>query len=474
MMSPLCIAIIEDEIAHLSLMKRAILKAFNSAEIHHFEDAATCLETIDQINPGIIISDYLMPGMNGIDLLEAVNGRGLDIPVIIITGQGGEDIAVRAMKLGAWDYLVKSADFFTLLPSVIEKVIREKETKDLLREAEEKYRLVVDNAGEGIMVEQAQMVKFYNPRFAEIFGYKMEEFTSGSLMDIVYPEDKSMVAEYLVKLITDGHKPVTCDFRIISADGQLKWLSNNAVQINWGGRPASLNFLSDITERKRTEKRIQSLTHELIRAQERERSTIARELHDTTLQDLVALKLKTDMLLFDQEELPAKVRQWTKEQSDILQQAITSLRNLAYDLHPAGLKQWGLVKTLDNCCHDFSERNGTNVTFNSSGTQALTIGPEAEINLYRLVQEGLNNIRKHADASNVKISMVADPHEIILTIEDDGKGFDVDEREQASIAEKRLGLRSMKERVSLLGGEIKIESYYGKGTKLLIKVPIGG
>jgi PAS domain S-box-containing protein len=587
-MSPLSIAIIEDEIAHFTLMKRAIVNTFSSVEVHHFDNAADCLERLDEITPGIIISDYLMPGMNGIEFLEALNQTGMDIPVIIITGQGGESIAVQAMKLGAWDYLVKSSDFFTLLPSVIDKVIREKENKDLLRETEEKYRLVVDNAGEGILVEQDEMLKFSNPKVMEYLGYNMEELTLRPFTDFIHPDDKPMVAEYRLKVIEGNKKPGPYDFRIISRDGKTKWLRNNAVEINWEGRPALLNFVSDITEykwaeeelrlererfyltlekipafvylhaqdhsiryanktfrvlfgdprgklcyeiirgrdkpcepcptkevfgtkkttkwqwqrengdvyilydnyltdidgspmvlkmgiditeQKHAEERIHSLTHELIRAQEHERTAISRELHDTTLQDLVALKLKCDILHIDQSEMSPKVKQWTKENSDMLQQTIISLRNLAYDLHPPGLRQWGLVKTLDNYCSDFSERTGTDVHFSSAGMDGLALDSETEINLYRLVQEGLNNIRKHADANNVFVSLVAASPQIVLTIEDDGKGFDVDKRLEALTLEKRMGLRSMKERVSLLGGEMRIESHPGKGAKIILRVP---
>ena len=120
--------IIEDEEAHFSLMKRAIAREFSSASVVHFLDATTCLERLDQINPTVIITDYLMPGMNGIEFLEVLNQQNIDAPVIMITGQGDENIAVRAIKSGAKDYLVKSGDFFTLLPGVIERAVRETES----------------------------------------------------------------------------------------------------------------------------------------------------------------------------------------------------------------------------------------------------------------------------------------------------------------------------------------------------------
>jgi signal transduction histidine kinase len=102
----------------------------------------------------------------------------------------------------------------------------------------------------------------------------------------------------------------------------------------------------------------------------------------------------------------------------------------------------------------------------------LKLDSESQINLYRLIQEGLNNIKKHAHAGNAVVKLVAASPHIILRVEDDGIGFDVKERELRTSAEKRMGLRSMKERVNLLGGEMQIHSMPMKGTKILIKIPI--
>jgi len=101
----LTLVIIEDEESHFDLMKRAIAGKFPYASVYHFQEAETCLERLDEINPTVIITDYLMPGMDGIEFLEVLNQTDIDIPVIMITGHGDENVAVRAMKLGAKDYL---------------------------------------------------------------------------------------------------------------------------------------------------------------------------------------------------------------------------------------------------------------------------------------------------------------------------------------------------------------------------------
>ncbi|MBW1938652.1 MAG: response regulator, partial [Deltaproteobacteria bacterium] len=129
-MEQLNLVIIEDEEAHFQLLKRSIEKAYPLASLYYFQETSGCIHKLDEINPHIIIADYLLPGMNGIEFLEYLKQEKKDIPVIMITGQGDENIAIQAMKLGAWDYLVKSGDFFALIPSVIEKVIREWKLKD--------------------------------------------------------------------------------------------------------------------------------------------------------------------------------------------------------------------------------------------------------------------------------------------------------------------------------------------------------
>lgn len=364
-METLTFVILEDEEAHFSLMKRALAKDLPHAAVYHFQDPITCLKRLDEIVPTAIITDYRMPGLNGLEFLEALNQQNLDIPVIMVTGQGDEDIAVRAMKLGARDYLVKSGDFFTLLPSVIEKVVHEKKTRDALRAAEEKYR----------------------------------------------------------------------------------------------------------TDRKRADEQIHTLTQELMRYQENERQMISRELHDSIAQDLSSLKIGCATLFDYQPPIPAEIKQKVAGFSKVLHKIITNVRDLSYLLRPPGLDQLGIAQSISEYCDDFAEKTGLKVNFNAAGMDAFQLNDNININLFRLVQEGLNNIRKHADAAQSTVKLISAYPNIILSIEDDGKGFDVEERLATMNHKKRMGLQSMQERAMLLGGKIAIQSQPGKGTKIVVKVP---
>ena len=364
-METLTFVILEDEEAHFSLMKRALAKDLPHAVVYHFQDPITCLKRLDEIVPTAIITDYRMPGLNGLEFLEALNQQNLDIPVIMVTGQGDEDIAVRAMKLGARDYLVKSGDFFTLLPSVIEKVGHEKKTRDALRAAEEKYR----------------------------------------------------------------------------------------------------------TDRKRADEQIHTLTQELMRYQENERQMISRELHDSIAQDLSWLKIGCATLFDYQPPIPAEIKQKVAEFSKVLHKIITSVRDLSYLLRPSGLDQLGIVQSISEYCDDFAEKTGLKVNFTAAGMDVFQHNDNININLFRLVQEGLNNIRKHAEAGQSTVKLISAYPNIILSIEDDGKGFDVKEHLATMNHKKRMGLQSMQARAMLLGGKIAIQSQPGKGTKIVVKVP---
>ena len=227
----------------------------------------------------------------------------------------------------------------------------------------------------------------------------------------------------------------------------------------------------DITERKRAEEHIRTLTQELMKAQESERQRISRDLHDRVAQDLSTLKIGFDTLFDNQPEGPPEMRQIVADLSKMLQETITVVRDLAYDLRPVGLDQMGLVRSVNKYCEEFSSKNQVKVDFFASGIDKLKLDSNTKITLYRLIQECLNNVRKHADASQVTMKLVASFPNIILRIEDNGKGFDVEDRLGSATTERRMGLRTMQERVALLQGTMRIESRLTEGTKIFIEFP---
>ncbi|MBF0510524.1 MAG: sensor histidine kinase, partial [Deltaproteobacteria bacterium] len=150
---------------------------------------------------------------------------------------------------------------------------------------------------------------------------------------------------------------------------------------------------------------------------------------------------------------------------------LVDIRDLAYNLRPAALDDLGLAQAISQLCEEFSARNGLTVDLITAGIEGLKLDFDTEITIYRLIQEGLNNALNHADAGLITVRLVTSFPFIILRLEDDGRGFDVPQRLAVALSERRMGLSSMRERVSLLRGKMRLESLPGKGTKIVIEVP---
>ena len=228
----------------------------------------------------------------------------------------------------------------------------------------------------------------------------------------------------------------------------------------------------EVADRKQKEAHIRTLSRALIRAQENERRRISFELHDQIAQDLAMLKIGVDTSLNRQVEVPAVIREKISGFSKTLKAIIMSVRDLAYNLRSPLLEEFGLVPTVARYCDDFSKKTGLPIDFVCSETLKCRFDFDTEIYLFRIIQESLNNIRKHAHARQVKIELALASSALTLCIEDDGKGFDVKEPLIPTQNDKRMGLRNMKERISLLGGEIRVQSSPSQGTKLFITVPV--
>lgn len=363
---------------------------------------------------------------------------------------------------------------------IARNITNQKKAEDSLRESEEMFGGIFSGSPIGIAIYDADgKLLDVNSAYSEIFGIDSAfEINGFNLFNEPFVpeyareqlrEFRSARYEFSFNFEMPGHFKAyeTSKIGIIYLDVQVTPL----VHTDKTAFRGYLVQVQNITRRKQAEERIRNLTHDLIKAQESERQKISRDLHDHVAQDLSTLKIGMDTLLDKQDSVSIKVKQRVTTLSKILQGTISAVRDLSYELRPPGLDQLGLVRTVFQYCEDFSERTGVNVDFSSAGVDDLKLDFDTEINLYRLIQEGLNNVKKHANAHRVIIRLVASFPNIILRIEDDGKGFDVKTRYVSAANEKRMGLQNMSERVGLLDGKIKIQSRPMNGTKIFIEIP---
>lgn len=225
-------------------------------------------------------------------------------------------------------------------------------------------------------------------------------------------------------------------------------------------------------EVKRKEALRGQLLSQVIAAQEAERKRIARELHDETGQLLTTLLvgLRT---LEQAPALPTTAQQGVTNLKELGKRIYDEIHRLAVELRPNTLDQLGLVRAVESCVREFGERVKLKTDFEASGLDGVQLPGAVEIAVYRLTQEALSNVTKHAAASHVGVMLEKRNGALIAVIEDDGRGFDV-EATLNSPSEDRphLGLFGMQERAALLGGRLKIESECGKGTTVFVEIPI--
>ena len=400
------------------------------------------------------------------EIVEVLNVQGTWHGEILNIKADATPFRCRA-SVSAFDH----AEYGPVWVTVQEDITRRNEAERTLRESEERHRAVFEQAAESIVLVDAEtgaLVDF-NDKAHECLGYTHEEFGKLQISDIEVIESPEDVTAHVERIIKEGGSIFETKHRAKSGEVRDVHVSSRAISL--GGKPFCLSLWLDITERRQAEEQVRALTQQLMQAQEAERQRISHALHDQVAQDLSSLKMACAALLDTQSQVPVDLRQALKKLPEMLNQSIRTVRDLGYDLHAPALAQLGLVSVVREHCEDVSERKGVPVDFSAAGMDGLTLDLDAAINVYRLIQEALNNIIRHAEAKNATIRLVASYPKIILSIEDDGKGFDVEARQFSALKDRRLGLRVMAERVHLLQGTMSIRSVPMKGTAIRIEIP---
>jgi two-component system CheB/CheR fusion protein len=227
---------------------------------------------------------------------------------------------------------------------------------------------------------------------------------------------------------------------------------------------------NEVTMHLQAQRARQELQNRLVNAQEDERSRISRELHDQVGQQVTVLMLglKTLESAPPTEETRARIR----EMRAAAEQLGREIHQLAYELRPAALDELGLTRALSGYLDTWAERSGSAVEFFSSGIEEPRLPRMVETTLYRVVQEAVNNVFKHASAKSVSVSVERRGDSVLAIVEDDGAGFDPELANNQS--PPRLGIAGMRERAAIVGGNLTVESSAGGGTtvRLQLKLPL--
>jgi two-component system CheB/CheR fusion protein len=394
-------------------------------------------------------------------------------------------------------------------------ITERRRAEERLRQSETRLRLMIESAADYAIftIDVECRIDTWNSGAARMFGYAEDEAIGRSAAILFTPEDREQrVAETEMRLARDEGRASDERWHIRKdgsrfyvsgimaplrdASGRLvgyvkiardlterkQWedklqQAHDALERRVAERTRELeasnrSLDAELQERRAAEERIRGLLTRLISVQEDERRRIALDLHDHLGQQMTALRLKLESAIAAAASIPAVHEQLTAI-DDLTRRLDGDLDFLTWELRPAGLDDLGLVATLGTFVHEWSKNYGIAAEFDSSGLDHERLGFEVETNLYRIAQEALNNIFKHASATQVGVLLERRDDHVVLVVEDDGKGFDEEaEHTRSKSSDKGLGLAGMRERAAFIGGRCEIETAPGKGTSIIVQLPI--
>jgi PAS domain S-box-containing protein len=362
-------------------------------------------------------------------------------------------------------FLLFAAVPFMTLAVVVEE---RKRHEAVLRESEERFHLMADTAPILIWMSGTnKLCTFFNRGWLNFTGRSMEQELGEGWASGVHPDDlKDCLSIY--SRAFDARKDFEMEYRLRRYDGEYRWIADYGVP-RFGSNGSFCGYIGscvDVTERKLFEMSLRDLTGRLIRAQEEERSRIARELHDDISQRMAYLQIGLEQFGQNISALTSNDQNEIHNLCELASEVSSDIHSISHQLHPARLDLQGLVAATGSFCREIARQHELRVEFVHHDVPA-EIPNDVALSLFRIVQESLRNIVKHAKTTEAKVELSCHGDGIELCISDCGAGFNRDAAQR-----KGLGLISMSERLRLIGGHLSVESEPTHGTRIRVRVPL--
>jgi PAS domain S-box-containing protein len=462
------IMIVDDEIDVITPLSDFLTES--GYEVMRFMSAKDALEALNKQDFDLLITDLMMPEIDGITLFRTALKKDRHLVCIIITGHGTVQTAVEAMKIGAFDYITKPLDWKILRPVVARAIeIRH------LRKSEEKYRAIVEDQTELICRWMPDgTITYVNEVCCRYVGKSCEELIGHSSIPFMPAEE----LKKRIPVLTREQPVALMEHRAIMPNSDIRWQqwTNRAIFDEKGQIVEFQSVGRDITDLKNAEEalirsrdQLSALTKRLSKAEETDRQRFSRELHDQIGQNLTALGINLNMLRNKLSGcLTGEIEALLTDMLSILEETMRRVRDLMADLRPSVLDDYGLLAVLRWYGAQFSRRMGLQI--NIQGEELVPRLPsEVETTLFRIVQEVLTNVVKHAGATQVTIRLDENNGKAHLTVTDNGVGFDPAAVNRLS-ERSGWGLLNIQERTKAIDGKLIIKSEPGKGTRLEIEI----
>lgn len=432
-----------------------------------------------------VLSDHSMPGFSAMGALTLMQELGLDLPFIIVSGVIDEETAVAAMRAGAHDYLSK--DRLDRLVPAVEREIREAKNRAerraalaAVQENEARFRALVSNIP-GMVFQLVRRAGgglhflYVSDGAAALLGVRPEALiaSAGVFFDAVEAADRASLDAALAGS-AEAMSLVNWDGRIRMADGDAKWINLRSAprhlvqgEVQWEGIVANITESKQIeTALRESRAQLAELSSHLEAAKEEERERIARDIHDELGGTLVAIKIETALLGSKLPGDPLQLRKRVRAIEGLIDEAINTAGRVARELRPGILKDFGLAAAIECQADDFSQRIG--LACDTSGiVHEVEADEKTSLALFRIFQEALTNVAKHAGATSVAVRLAREDGGLVLEIADNGRGI-----APAHLNKPRsFGLRGIRERMHGLGGTLEIAPNAPQGTRIVLRVP---
>lgn len=351
---------------------------------------------------------------------------------------------------------------------IVEDITERKQTEQELREQKEILQSTFDHVPVMLrVVSKDGQTRMVNQEWERTVGWTLQEIKKEDL-DIVAlscpdPDKRQRLSAFI-----SAATGKWADFKTTVRDGRVIDTTWAYVRLSDG---TAIGIGQDITEQKQVERDRIRLFKGLVKAQEDEQLRLSRELHDHVAQLLAALNLGLKSVT-ESAQLGMATRDRLRQLGELTSQLGLEVHNLARDLRPMGLEDLGLQSAVSEYTRDWSHRSKIQADFHSNGLIKDHLPQYIETAVYRIVQEAMANILKHSQARNVSILLEYRDNRLKAIIEDDGRGFDVEAVMSGQIKKQRLGLLGMRERVTLVGGSLEIESAPDAGTTVIVQLPV--
>jgi PAS domain S-box-containing protein len=365
--------------------------------------------------------------------------------------------------------VVVIAFLLLLIAGLLWERTRSRKAEAHLRESEKRFRVMADTTPSLVwMCDPKGKVTYLNERSTAFTGSDSAAGYSYSWTAYVHPDDLKNVKDGMSQELKD-HRSFSREYRLRRNDGVYRWMFDVASpRVNGDGSFAGfIGSAIDVTEQKLAQQALEQVSGQLIEAQEKERSRIARDLHDDICQRLALLSMEIEQANRVSSRSPAHATQSLEEIRRHCSEIAGDVQSLSHQLHSSKLEYLGVAAAIRGFCHEFSRQHELSIAFTEENVPCH-LPKDISLCLFRVVQEALHNAVKYSGVGQFAVELTATPDDIQLAVSDSGRGFDVEEARK----NRGLGLVSMQERVHLVHGQFSVESKPGMGTRVLAIVPL--